>query len=442
MTEAGRGGTAARLGQIADREAPPGVRVVLDIRPLQEPDRSPLTAIYLRQLLEGFAGSPLAGESFALLLQAGLADPTADLTALPVAGRRPLPPTRRLGSGSLTLDPFLLRGASVGSAWRAGRTGASGAVFHTAGGAIPLASGLPLVVTLLDLAPWELPQAFQRSPAARFGQRLRARILRDAAAVIVPSEAAARLARRLIHVPADRIRVVPLAPRPAFVASVDPNLAAAQREKFGLPDRYFVYTGRYDARQDVATLLRALARLDEGLRHSASGSPPPRVLLVGATPDDRAAVARAAGREGIAELLAYAPPLDDAVLASLVAGARAVLLPSISEVAGLPAIEAIAVGTPVVAGAVGALPEIVGAAGILVEPRDPVRLCAALEAAWADDAMYARLVGAVRERNRASRRTWLDVALETRRVYAEVGVPRTGEVDEALAEPEDRAGGR
>ena len=52
-------------------------------------------------------------------------------------------------------------------------------------------------------------------------------------------------------------------------------------------------------------------------------------------------------------------------------GARAVLLPSISDVAGLSAIEAFAAGTPVVAGAEGALPEIVGAAGILVEPRDP-----------------------------------------------------------------------
>ncbi len=100
-----------------------------------------------------------------------------------------LPPTRLLRSGALTIDPFLLSGASLGAAWRAERGGAAGAVYHAAGGAIPLATGLPLVVTLLDLAPWELPGAYQRGRAARFGQRLRARLLRDAAAVIVGTDA-------------------------------------------------------------------------------------------------------------------------------------------------------------------------------------------------------------------------------------------------------------
>src|SRR4029079_19009298 len=101
------------------------------------------------------------------------AAPTERLEHLDVVGRRLLPPTRLLRSGALTVDPFLLSGASLGAAWRAERSGAAGAVYHAAGGAIPLATGLPLVVTLLDLAPWELPGAYQRGRAARFGQRLR-----------------------------------------------------------------------------------------------------------------------------------------------------------------------------------------------------------------------------------------------------------------------------
>jgi len=409
---------------------------VLDVRPLQEPDRAPLTATYLGCLLAAFADEPLAGESFTVLFQAGLPDPTESVAGLAVAGRRALPPTRLLGSGALTLDPFLLRTAALGTAWRAGRSGAAGAVYHATSGAAPLLSGLPLVVTLLDLAPWELPQAYQRSPAARFGQRLRGQILRDAKAVIVPTEASARDARRLLHLRPERLHVVPLAPRPAFRAGADAAILASERERLGLPERYFVYAGRYDARQDLATLLRALARLQTGHdgHHSsaergsrATGALPlPRVLLVGATPDDRAALARAAAREGVGELLAYAPRLDDPVLAALVAGARAVILPVVSESAGLAAIEAIAAGTPVIASAVGGLPEIVGSAGILVEPRDPAGLGAALEAAWADNVVHGRIADAAAQRASADRRSWSDVALDTRRVYADAVAARKG----------------
>ncbi|HET9457815.1 MAG TPA: glycosyltransferase, partial [Candidatus Limnocylindrales bacterium] len=103
-------------------------------------------------------------------------------------------------------------------------------------------------------------------------------------------------------------------------------------------------------------------------------------------------------------------------------GARAALLPALSDASGLPAIEAIACGVPVVASAVGALPEIVGAAGILVEPRDPARLAEALATAVADDRVHAQLVAAAVERALSDRRTWAEVARETRSIYGEVGI--------------------
>ncbi|MEX2010712.1 MAG: glycosyltransferase [Chloroflexota bacterium] len=427
----------------------PGVRVVLDVRPLQAPERAPVTAAYLDALLAAYDAAPLGGESFAFLLQSDLDDPTERFTNLTVVGRRMLPPTRLLRSGALTVDPFLLGGASLGAAWRAERQGAAGAVYHAVGGAVPLFSRVPTVVSLLDLAAWELPHAFQRGATVRFGQRLRAQLLRDAAAIIVGSDAVAGAARRLLRIRRDRIHVVRLAPRDEFRAAaaraVDAAAAdaagpagrwseglgedhRAERERLGLPARYFVYSGRYDARHDLATLLRALADL------AAAGRPavlpedvpwPPRVLLVGAPPDDRAALARAAAREGVGDTLAYAPTLEPARLATLVAGARAALMPVVSEAAGLPAIEALAAGTPVVASAVGALPELVGPAGILVEPRDAGRLGVALATIWADDRVHRGLAAAAREHSETDRRTWTDVARETRAVYAAAGIPRS-----------------
>jgi glycosyltransferase involved in cell wall biosynthesis len=426
---------AARLGSTAAVEVPRGVRVVLDARPLQEPDRAPLTAGYLDGLLGAYDADPLEGESFALLLRSDLDDPTTAFHHLDVVGRRLLPPTHLLRSAALTVDPFVLSGASVGAAWRAGSGGAAGAVYHAAGGPIPIAIGVPVVVTLLDLAPWELPGAYQRSPASRLGQRLRGRLLRDAAAVIVGTDAVASAVRRLLHVRRDRLRVVPFAARPAFAfwpaggtappAATGARTARAERERLGLPERYLVYSGRYDARQDLATLLRAIERLAAAGRPDAlaAGVPwPPRVLLLGASPEDRAALARAAARVDVGETLAYAPRLPDDRVAALVRGARAAILPALSDATALPALEAIACGTPVVASAVGALPEVVGSVGILVPPGEPDRLAAALATVWADEALHGRLAAAARERAEGERRTWADVATETRRIYADVGI--------------------
>ena len=104
------------------------------------------------------------------------------------------------------------------------------------------------------------------------------------------------------------------------------------------------------------------------------------------------------------------------------AASRGVVLPMVSESSGLAALDALAAGVPVIASAVGALPEVVGTAGILVEPRDPDRLAAALAAA------LERRPGPRRDRRRGCPgargrpgRTWADVAADVRAIYAEVG---------------------
>lgn len=424
-----------RLG--ADVVVPPpvpGTRVVLDVRPLQDPDRAPVTATYLRSLLGAYADEPLDGESFLILLDLGAEDPTAPLAGLPVAGRRRLPITRLFRSGALTVDPFLVRGASIGSG-RGGPPYGPPSIAHAVGGALPIGSRMPVVATLLDLASWELPTLYQRSPAARFGQRLRAQLLRDAAAVIVGTDAVARGATRLLHVRSSRLRVVPLAGGDAFaplslegteVGDAQRALLAADLERFGVPARYFVYTGRHDARHDLATLLDSLALLAAAGRPArlAKSVPwPPRVLLVDTTPDDRASVAAAAAATGVGELLHFTPGLPAEQVARLVAGARAAVHPVVSDAAALPVLDALAAGTPVVASVVGALPEVVGPAGLLVEPRDPDRLAQALRAAWADERVHRTIANAAAARAGAGRRTWADVARGTRAVYAEVADP-------------------
>jgi glycosyltransferase involved in cell wall biosynthesis len=405
-----------------------GVRVVIDVRPMQEPERSPLTAEYLERLLTAFAREPVSDESFVIVSRALRDDPADQLqqAGLPVAGRRRLPPTTRVfRSAGLTLDSFLLRGAEIGG---------SGAVFHTAGGAVPVASRLPIVATLLDLAPWELPGIYARSPAARFGHRLRARVLHDATRVIVCSRATAETVRRRLHLPADRLAVVPLAVDDAFRAyGRQPDLVAEVRERLGLPPRYLAFYGRYDARKDMRTLFEALrlvrrrrAAGDDGSDRARRGSgngrhvPLPVVVFAvqqGAT-GEADLIAADIERHAVGDLARVVIPADRAERAHLVAGAEAFVYPALSEATALPVLEALSLGVPVVTSRAGALPEAVGSAGIVVEPRDPSRLAAAIDAVWNSGSLAEQLRRQAQRRADSSTRTWSDVARETREVYA------------------------
>ena len=408
--------------------ASPGQRVVLDARPLQAPERNPTTALYLDALLSAFAAEPRPGESFLFLLDSPGSDPSGRFPGLPFAGRRRLPPTRRLRAAALTLDPFLLRAASIWPRLGPRGAGESGSVLHVTGGTLPIASSLPMVVTLLDLATWELPAVYQRTLAERFGQRLRARLLRDAERIIVASEATARATSRFLPFPRERIHVVRLAP----IVTLEPGAASDERlaqlrERLRIPERYLLFRGQYDARKDLGTLLRALVALaaDPPPPAQPEGPPvpwPPIVVL--ATSAETEALARLVEREAARPVVHLVPRLEPADEALLLAGARALVHPALVEGSALPAIEALAAGIPVIASSVGALPEIVGKAGILVPPRDPGRLGAAISAAWSDDKLHARLARAAgkgargREGKEGPRRTWGDVAAETREVYA------------------------
>ncbi|MEO7118908.1 MAG: glycosyltransferase [Candidatus Limnocylindrales bacterium] len=406
-----------------------GTRVVIDVRPLQERERSPITAAYLERLLDAFARRPLADESFVVISRALRADPTVVLEAvgLTVAGRRRLPPTSRLfRNAGMTLDSFLLRGAELRTASGARSAGAAGVLYHTAGGAAPLFSGLPVVATLLDLAPWELPERYAATVAARAGQRLRVRVLREAARIIVCSRPTADAAERLLGISSERLAVVPLAADPAFAPGPgDPAAMATLRARYDLPERYLVFAGRYDARKDFATLFSALAALREqspARQRAGAGPPdwPPVIVLAGAAGDEHAdspAVAKAARRAGVADLVRLTPPLPAADAALLQSGALAHVQPTMSDGTGLAAIEALAIGIPVVCSRVGALAEVVGPAGIIVEPRDPARLATALRAIWDGGAVARQVAARARERAAGPRRTWDDVAAETRAVY-------------------------
>jgi glycosyltransferase involved in cell wall biosynthesis len=291
-------------------------------------------------------------------------------------------------------------------------------VFHTAGGATPKRSAMPIVSTLLDLAPWELPERYTATRVARLARRARESALRRAACVLVGSRATAEAAARLVGLDADRIRVVPLAADDAFQPSAgEAALVERLRVVHRLPSRYLVVGGRYDARSDLPTLFAALRSLrDTGTAEAEL----PRVVLTGVATADEAhdRVAALVRQHRVADLVHATPPLSVTERATLEAAAVGHLQPALSDATGIAALEALAVGVPVIASRAGALPEIVGSAGIIVEPREPGRLANALTALWSGGRVAAQVTRAAASRATDARRTWADVCRETREAWA------------------------
>ena len=180
----------------------------------------------------------------------------------------------------------------------------------------------------------------------------------DADRVVVPSHHTGRLVRTELGVPEDRIIICPNG-APAWPARAQPAYAGP-----------ILFVGSLEPRKNVPALVRAYGLL-------ASRRAVPRLILAGrASPRTlRDLGPLDVGPSGKVDLLGY---VDSARRYALYAGASMLVLPSLDEGFGLPLVEAMAVGVPVVASTRGAIPEVVGNAGTLVEPDDIDGLAAAM----------------------------------------------------------------
>ena len=277
---------------------------------------------------------------------------------------------------------------------RACRAGAD--VLHVTGGtAAPLVRRGRLVMTVHDLAPTRHPELLPGPRSRWYWGRWVPRTARAADLVLVPSAATRRDLVTLAGVPEARIRVVPWGV--ALDAALPPPAEAIERARaaYGLPGRYLLYVGTIDRRKDYGTLLEALGHLEPRLHLVVAGT-----VIEGRT-DFRERVARL-GLGDRVRVLGYVPERD---LPALYGGAAAFVYPSFYEGFGLPVLEAMACGTPVVTYRTTSLPEVVGDAGVLLDlPVAPAALAAELGRLAEDGAWRRELVR--RGLARAARFDW------------------------------------
>ncbi len=259
-------------------------------------------------------------------------------------------------------------------------------VVHAAHPLLIPASRAARVVTIHDLFFLSQPER-TRAEIRRDYPALTLRHARRADAIVAPSEYTRRQAASQLGVPLDRIHVCsPGAPH---------WLLSGRPARPPLRERYLLFFGTLEPRKNVGALLDAYALLLE--RDAAL----PRLVLAGrATEDADAWLARlhAPPLSGHVEHLGY---VADGDREAVYRGACALVMPSLDEGFGLPALEAMAAGVPVIASNRGALPEVLGEAGVVVAPDDVPGLAAAIARVAADDAWAAGLAQAGLARARA-----------------------------------------
>jgi len=228
---------------------------------------------------------------------------------------------------------------------------------------------------------------------------------RHATLVLTTSQASMQDIARCWNVPLDRIRVVYLAPAECFQRCNDLSLAALTRERyFGEPCPFFLFVGKMSGRRNISTLLEAFAHFKK--RTSA----PHRLVLVGLNPH-RLRVREQGVELGISEALIICGYVPDQELNLLYNAAEALVIPSVYETASLPAMEAQAVGTPVVCIATAGMREITGGEAAMVPELRADLLADAMAEVAESKSLRERLVeGGLRH---SARFSWRKTARET-----------------------------
>ncbi len=284
-------------------------------------------------------------------------------------------------------------------------------VAHVPYYAAPVFSSVPTVVTVHDLIPLILDE-YRAGLLVRAYTRLVSAAARRAQALISDSESARQDILAHLGIPEERIEVIPLA--------VDDRLGPAPKEaqrqvrrRYQLPETFVLYLGGFDRRKNLTTLFRALALLRDGLRT------PPALAVAGrlATQESRVVSdpRRLASEAGVSDLVRFLGWVSPAEKPALYSAASVFAFPSRYEGFGLPPLEAMACGTPVVASDASSLPEVVGPGGILVAPDDPKAWSQALASLLEDCSQRQVLENAALAQSR--RFSWRRTAEATAAVY-------------------------
>jgi len=274
-------------------------------------------------------------------------------------------------------------------------------VFFSPGFNPPLVAAQPFVFTMHDLN--HIDRAENSTAAKRLCYRLvLRRACRGAARVLTVSEFSRRRIVDWAGVPPEKV---------VNVGNGVDGSFRAEPQRLGHPEGYLLCVGNRKGHKNEFRVVEAFAR---------AGLPPSvRLRFTGEATTE---LTRQASRCGVARRVDFTGQLNDAQMPALYREARALVFPSLYEGFGLPVLESMACGTPVITSTTTALPEVAGEAALLVDPESAAAIAAAIRRLWDDGALRAALRERGLERaaqftwERTARRVWQVLEAATRRV--------------------------
>jgi len=266
-------------------------------------------------------------------------------------------------------------------------------------------AGIASVATLYDLIPLHDQDAYLGHPRIRqwYGQSVE--MLKQCDMLLAISEWVRQDAIQRLQLPSERVVNIGAAVDDWFTPpALDPTASAELRSRYGITRPYVLYNGGFDARKNVPALIRAFAALPEALRAAH------QLVIVGRASQEEAAQLVAAARKARlpAESVVYTGFVSDEELIRLYAECALFVFPSLLEGFGLPPLEAMACGAPVIASHAASLPEVVDKRDALFDPQraDDITACMSQVLGNAHYADELRKYG----RERAAMFSWKSVA--------------------------------
>lgn len=267
------------------------------------------------------------------------------------------------------------------------------------------------IVTIHDLIPYVMPETVGKGYLTKFLKEM-PKVVANSSAILTVSEWSKKDILKFFPIDENKIYVTPLAADSKYKPLDKEKCRAFLQEQYNITKPFILYIGGFSSRKNVRSLIIAFSKLYKKLDKEYN------LVIVGANRDDGQKLTELSTNLDLSSKIIFTGFAPEDHLPILYSGSEVFVYPSLYEGFGLPPLEAMNCGTPVITSKVTSIPEVVGDAGMLIDPNSAAELMDAIEKVLCSDKIKAEL--RVKGLKRASEFSWKNTSKKTLEAYTEV----------------------